>query len=124
MKYDALASGKIGCRHGERDTQLFESFNFQKLVQESDHALVAGEAVAGERPTGNVFEADAGSDLLKLRGRNPTAVSGTDEGAYAGSGNAADGDVFFFEDFEDAYMGDTSSKASTQSQTYADVALS
>jgi hypothetical protein len=94
------------------------------LVEESDHALVAGEAVARERPTGNVFETDAGGDLLKLRSRNPAAIGRTDEGAYAGSGNAADGDVFFFEDFEDANVGDSASKASTQSQTYADVALS
>jgi hypothetical protein len=58
--------------------------------------------------------------MLEFRRRDSAAVGGADESAYTGPSNAADGDVFFFEDFENTDVRDAASKAATQSQTDAD----
>lgn len=115
MKDHALAGGKVRSRHCQWDAQFFKRLHLQELVQESDHALVAGEAVARQRPAGNMLEAYLGGNLLEVSGREPAAIRGADECADAGARNVADGDVFFFEDFENADVGDAASKTAAES---------
>src|SRR6202521_754019 len=123
MKHYALSGGKIRSRHGQGDAQFFERLDLQEVVQKSNHALIAGEAVTRERPTGNMLEAYPGGNMLEFRRRDSAAVGGADESAHTGPSNAADGDVFFFEDFENTDVRDAASKPATQSETDAHAGL-
>src|SRR2546422_4965852 len=121
MKHYALAGGKICGRHRQRDAQFFKCLNLQDAIQEADHALVAGESVARQGPAGEVFEAHPGGDLLQFRYGNPAAVSRANERAHTSAGDKTDGNVFFFENFEYANMGEAAGKAAAQGQTDAGV---
>ena len=117
MEDDAFAGRKIGGGDGQRDAQFFESLDLEDAVEESDHALVAGEAVARQSPTGKVFEADLGGEFLEFGDVESAAIGGADESADAGARDKADRNVFFFENFEDADVSQAAGEASAEGQT-------
>jgi hypothetical protein len=59
-----------------------------------------------------MFEANLGGNLLEFGGREPTAVGCSDERAYAGASDKLNGNLFFFQNFEDADVGDASGETS------------
>jgi hypothetical protein len=78
MENYAFAGGEICRRHRKRNAQLFEGFDLQQIVQKSDHPLIAGEAIPGERPARKMFEAYAGGNLLQFSSRDSAAIRRSD----------------------------------------------
>src|SRR6185369_10131427 len=112
-KHHAFSRGKIRRGDGERDPQLFKSFYLQQFVQEGQHAQIRREAEARNGPAGEVAKTHPGSDLFEFGWAHAAAVGSSYQRANAGPCHAADGDVFFFEDFENANVNDAPGKAST-----------
>ena len=63
-----------------------------------------------------MLEADAGGNLLQFGDCNSTAICGADKRAYAGSSNKADGNIFFFENFQNTDVGNATGKAAAEGQ--------
>ena len=61
-----------------------------------------------------MLEADTGGNLLQLGDGDSAAIGSADQRAYTGAGDKLDGDIFFFENFEDADVGDAAGKTSAQ----------
>src|ERR1700733_3705735 len=116
MKNHAFAGIEVGCGYAEGNTQLFESFYFQGAGEERDHAIVRGKAVAGDGPAGEGGETNRVRDFFQLFEGESAAVGCTDQCTHTGAGDDADRDTFFFEDFQDADVGHTASKAATERQ--------
>ncbi len=114
MKHHACTGGKICGSHRQRNQQFFECLDLQNAAEKLDHAFVAGKSITRERPAGEVFEAHPGGDLLQLGDGDAAAVGRADERPHTGARDQADGNIFFFEDFQNADMGDAASKAPTQ----------
>src|SRR5436190_3606000 len=114
IKYRTTAGGKISRRYSQRNSQLFESLNFEHALKKSDHALVRGESHSRNRPAREVTEAYPASDLFHFLGRDPTAVNRANQRAYAGACNVINRNVFFFEDSENTDMRDTPREPATQ----------
>jgi len=123
VKNHGFASREVGSCYRQRDAQFLKGLDLEQAVEESNHALITGESVAGKGPAGNVLEAHARGDLLQLRRRKTAAVCGADKSAYACTCNISDRDIFFFENLEDADVGDAAGETSAQGQTNAGIAV-
>ncbi len=119
MENDSRAGGEIGGGHGEGNLQFFESLDLQNAAEKLDHAFVAGKSVTRQRPAGKVLEAHPGCNLFQLRDSDTAAVGRADQRAHTGAGDQAYRNIFFFEDFEDADVGDAAGKAAAQGQSNA-----
>ena len=120
VKDDSRAGGKIGGGHSQGNPQVFEGLDLQNAAEKLDHAFVAGESVTRQSPAGEILEAHPGGHLFQFRDGDAAAVGCADQRADAGAGDHADGNIFFFENFENADMSDAASKAATQGESDAD----
>jgi len=119
MKDHSFPGGKIRSRDRQRNSQIFKGFCLEKIVEKSDHPLVAGESAAGESPARKVPEAHPGGKLFTLRNAQSAAVGSADQGTHARAGNKTYRNIFFFEDFQHANMRNAPGKTTAQSQSYA-----
>ena len=119
VKHDSRAGGKIRGGHGQRNLQFFEGLDLQNAAEKLDHALVAGKSVARQSPAGKILESHPGGHLFQFSDGDAAAIGCADERADAGAGHQADGNIFFFENFEDADMRDAAGKTAAQSQSDA-----
>src|ERR1700733_5567998 len=118
MKNNTFAGIEVGCGHAQRDAQVFESLHLQNACEKRHHAVVRGKAVAGNGPARDGSEAAGERNFFEFFDREAAAVNGPNQGANAGSGNDADRDPFFFEDFQHSDVGHAAGKPAAEGKTY------
>src|SRR5258708_39087474 len=116
MKNYGFSAIEVRRGHTHRNAELFESLHFQGAGEKRAQAVVGSEAVPGDRPASKGGEANGARKIFKFLKRKAAAISRSDEGADAGSGDEPNGNAFFFEDFEYADVSHASSKAATKRQ--------
>ena len=114
LENDRVAGDEIGCCDGERNLEFFEGAYLEDLLEEPGHAVVGSDAVTGDGPAGEMLEADKGSDLGEFLGGDAAAIGGAYDRSDAGTGDEANRDSLFFEDFEDADMGESTGKTAAE----------
>jgi len=66
-----------------------------------------------------MLEAHHSRYVLEFLGGHTAAVRGANDGADAGASYEVDGNAFFFEDFQDANMGQAAGKTAAQRESYS-----
>jgi len=110
LKHHPFARRKISGGHAQRYSHLFEVFDFENAVEKSKHSLVGSESQARNRPAREVTEANPARDFFHLGCGNSAAIDCTDQGSDTRPGNEAYRNSFFFQNLQDANVGDTASK--------------
>ena len=67
-----------------------------------------------ERPARKGLEANSAGYLFQFSGGNPTAIRCADQRAHARAGHKIDGNLFFFQNLQDADMSDTAGEPAAQ----------
>src|SRR5690242_20244491 len=127
-----LRTGMVGTEYASRPSTnsrpwIFTGRNIPGYAQLARTGSISGpeskttpspvtKAVAGDRPLGKVLETHQPSEFFHLFCTDTAAVGRSQQCAYAGSSNVADGDVFFFEDFQDADVSQSAGKTAAQRQ--------
>lgn len=113
-KHGSVSCNEVGSRNCQRNPEFLEGSNFKHLLEKADHAIVRGDPVPRYRPTRKVLETYQRGDFLEFFGGDAAAIRCANHGSDAGSGNKVDRNAFFFENFEDADMGESAGKPAAE----------
>jgi hypothetical protein len=109
-----FAGEEIGGDDAERNLHVLEAVLERELAEEIFEALVRSHAHAGNRPAPEIAESGRGALALHLLGRSAARVGGGDQRAYAGPGDAIDGNAVLFEGAKHANVSDASRETAAE----------
>src|SRR5260370_1174136 len=117
MKNHAFAGVEVGCGNPQRNLQLLKRLHFQCARQKSHHAVVRGEAVTRDGPAGKRSEAAGVRYLFEVFERKSAAIRRANQRTHAGARYQANGNAFFFENFQNPDVGHAARKAAAERDT-------
>jgi len=108
---DRLAICKIGCddRHG--NSKILEAARFENPFDQVAKPVIAGEAQAGNPPTGDVAKANCAAGSNDARERRATGISRAENAANARARDARNGNVILLEDLKNPKMSESAGKS-------------